>query len=262
MKQKVQANVLNDIANAFKTVSETLFKFFDKFDDYGIKVTKKEQLDNGGIKMWCKYGDTDFGLIVSSILDENQKSTGKSNVLVRCNKEDHKFENINDFDIDKNVIELLKKEIGLGAESDDTSGSADSSRKLQVTLQKVTSARDYTINLTSVNANYAPDEAGIVLDTILDDEDFLNAITEEPTSFEITEDGDELNIQSIPEFDVTETIHNIKTTYEKFCTETRALVEMLEFYYSNFSLKEQNEIDMFIDGINNCTIPQFGTFAD
>lgn len=82
MKQRVQASLINDITNAFKTISETLFKFFNKFDDYKIEVTKKEQLDNGGVKMWCKYNGTDFGLIVSPILDENQKSTGKSNVLV------------------------------------------------------------------------------------------------------------------------------------------------------------------------------------
>lgn len=209
MKQKVRANVINDIANAFKTISETLFKFFDKFDDYGIEVTKKEQIDNGGVKMWCKYDDIDFGLIVSPILDENQKSTGKSNVLVRCNKKGHKFENINDFDIDKQVIELLKKEIGLGAESDSDDGSVNSSRKLQVTLQRITSATSCAINLTSINANFDSIGANELLNTVLDNEDFLSTVTENPTSFEITDCGDCINVQTIDGFSTSDVFHNL-----------------------------------------------------
>ncbi len=256
MKEAIQAGIFSKILDTIKSVSQAFCKFIDKFSSYGIEITKSEETDNGGTKLWCKYGTKNFGIIIAPT---GEKS--KVNLTVYYNGKNTELKAVSEFDIEKKAKELLNNIIEIDFD-DKSSESADSSRTLKVTLQKVTSARDCTINLTAVNANYAPDEASAVLDTVLDNEDFLNTITEEPASFEITEDEDELNIRSIPEFDVTETIQNIKTTYEKFCTETRALVDMLEFYYSNFSYEEQEEIDRFIDGINNCTMSQFGSFAD
>lgn len=209
MKQKIQAGLLGDVTKAVKSISETLFKFLDKFDDYKIEVTKEQELDNGAVKMWCKYDDTPFGMIITPVLGVDQKKTGKFNVLVRCNNKDNKFENISDLDIEKNVIDLLKKEINLGSESGDENASANSSKRLQVTLQRVTSAASCAINLTSVNANFDSISAKELLDTVLDNDKFLESVTEEPVSFEITDCGDSINIKTIDEFSVSNIFHNL-----------------------------------------------------
>lgn len=209
MKQKIQAGLLGDVTKAVKSISETLFKFLDKFDDYKIEVTKEQELDNGAVKMWCKYDDTPFGMIITPVLDVDQKKTGKFNVLVRCNNKDNKFENISDLDIEKNVIDLLKKEINLGAESGDENASANSSKRLQVTLQRVTSTTSCAINLTSVNANFDSISANELLDTVLDNDEFLDTITSEPVSFEITDCGDSVNIKTIEEFSTSNVFHSL-----------------------------------------------------
>lgn len=256
MKETIEAGVLSKFLDTIKSISQAFCKFVDKFSIYGIEITKSEETDNGGSKFWCKYGTKNFGMIIAPT---DEKS--KVNLTVYYNGKNTELKAVSEFDIEKKAKEILAKIVEIDFDKN-SAESANSSKRLKVTLQKVTSARDCTINLTAINANYAIDEAGADLDTVLDNEDFLNELTEEPSSFEIVEDEDELNIRSIPEFDVTETIQNIKTTYEKFCTETRMLVDMLEFYYSNFSYEEQDEIDRFIDGINNCTISQFESFAD
>lgn len=206
MKQKVQAGILSEITNTIKAISEIFFKFIDKFDDYGIEITKKEDLDNEAIKLWCKYNDVPFGMIYSPILDEENKKTDKVNVLVRCNNKDHKLKNIKDIDVESKVIEILEKEIGLNKEDSD---SVQTAHKLRVTLQKVTSAKSVAINLTSVNANFDSIGANKLLNTVLDNDEFLNVVTEEPTSFEITDQGDEVSIQSIDSFDIAETFNDL-----------------------------------------------------
>lgn len=206
-RQKVQAGLLADAAKVIKSISENVFKFIDKFGDYQITVTKEQKLDNGGVKMWCEYGGTPFGMIVAPIWDKDNKKTGKVNVLVRCHNKDTRFDGIRDLDVEEKVIGVLKKELGFVDKEENS--SASSSRKLLVTLQKVVSGTDCCVNLTSVSANFSGAQASELLDTVLDNETFLDSIGTEPVSFEISDSGESIDIQTTDRFDVTETYQNL-----------------------------------------------------
>ncbi|MCM1226415.1 MAG: hypothetical protein NC320_03190 [Clostridium sp.] len=254
MKQKIQAGALKDIADSFKKISQAFFKFMDNLSKKGVEVTKEEELPDGSYKYWCVFEGKEFGIMIKPIKDEDDENTGKIDLLVSYDKKDSVFENINENDVGKKVNEVLSK-YGIDFIED-----TNSSKKLRVTLQKVTSAKESVINLTAVTANYDIYEANETLETVLDNEEFLDKISEEPVSFEITDNEDEFDIQSISEFDITDAMDSVKRTYENFCSEARNLVDMLEFYYSNFSYEEQLEADRLIDGINNCSTGALGGF--
>lgn len=87
-----------------------------------------------------------------------------------------------------------------------------SARKINVTLQKVCSAEESHISLVRVYGTYDEKEMASDLDTLLDSSDLLDAITEEPVSFEITDDGEEfdVNLTEMSEKDcITSSLLNI-----------------------------------------------------
>lgn len=80
---------------------------------------------------------------------------------------------------------------------DDTTALVPASRTLNVTLQRVCSATEDSINLVRVYGNYSEQEMQSNIEALLDNEDMLAQITEEPVSFEVTDDGDELDVNPV-----------------------------------------------------------------
>lgn len=197
MKQNVQAGTIDNLKKALKSISDKLFNFLDKMLELGIEITKQEEGENGSVKMSGKYGDKPIDTMIEPIVDDSGESTGKVNIYVKYNNRTEKLENIDESQADKKLNELLKK-VGV-----DTSETADSSRKLQVTLQKVNATKESRIELTAIKANYNIKAANEALGMILDNDEFFDAITEEPVSFEIIDKDDDFDICSIPDIDLS-----------------------------------------------------------
>lgn len=185
--------VINDFTKVLKSISETLFKFIDKFSNYGIEITKKEEFENGGLKLWCKYNSINFGLKIEPA------GEGKVNILIHHNGKDTKLENINESDVEKKAMEVLRKEVQINFDN-----SVNSSKRLQVKLQRITSSDEISINLTAINANYDAGLAVSDLNTLLDNDEFVDSITDEPCCYEITDNGDEFDISTIDDILVTD----------------------------------------------------------
>lgn len=75
--------------------------------------------------------------------------------------------------------------------------STNSTKKLSVTLQKVTSDDDVSIDLVAIKSNYDPVSTVHDLNSLLDNEDFTDIVLDAPTSFEITDDGDDYDIENV-----------------------------------------------------------------
>ena len=87
-----------------------------------------------------------------------------------------------------------------------TQKGARASRTLQVTLQRVNAGKRDEIRLIAINANYHIVTALDALDAVLDDDEFIEELLPEPTTFEISDSGesDELSVEVIDSCDSNE----------------------------------------------------------
>lgn len=84
------------------------------------------------------------------------------------------------------------------------------SSKISVTLKKVTASDHSTdIHLCAINAGGNPVRAMKVLADVLDDDEFVDAITEEPVSFEITETASDYDVEEATGVDTSETFREM-----------------------------------------------------
>ena len=74
---------------------------------------------------------------------------------------------------------------------------ADSTKQINVTLQKITGSTSF--NVTAIKANYNPSEVLSDMDEIISQQEFLDALPEEPTTYEIKVDDDGFDIEPCEE---------------------------------------------------------------
>lgn len=212
MPQKIEGGMLADIKSLLKSISETFFKFVDKLSDYGIEITKEMKLDDdGGVRLLCKYKSNDFGMEIHPIVDDKKQQTGKVNLTINFKNKDIKLESVNDYDIEKQVTKALEDilKIDFSKSSENKSQATNSAKTLKVTLQKVTSATEDCIELTAITANYDASAALSTLDSVLDNDEFLSALPEDATCYEIVDNGDEYAVSTTEEFGVYDTCTSI-----------------------------------------------------
>lgn len=70
------------------------------------------------------------------------------------------------------------------------------SHKVSVTLQKIISAKKPCVEYKAIKADCDPTVALTILDTVLDDNDFQNIITDEPVSFQIIETDNDYEVET------------------------------------------------------------------
>jgi hypothetical protein len=73
----------------------------------------------------------------------------------------------------------------------------DSSKKLAVTLQRVVSSKEESIELVAINANYGSKDMMRTLDVILANDELLDMITEEPVTLMVTDELDSFDVEPI-----------------------------------------------------------------
>lgn len=87
-----------------------------------------------------------------------------------------------------------------------------SSRTLNVRLHKVMGAKEDSIMLTGIKANFNdPYTATLMLDNILNDDAFVDQLTEEPIDFEIVDTDDDYEISSIDQAQIDYMTEGFKT---------------------------------------------------
>lgn len=167
------------ITDIFKQLLGIIDKGLSELSKYGIKVQDKEvEETEDGQKVRYKVfmGDNDEEVYVQVI---HNNETKKCTVTVV----DKKGNKITQKDIKpKSVNEVIRK---FGVKYYDTDSFVESSKRFKVTLQKITSAKQTSIELTDVLCNSVPgDEIYETITKAVQDDEFADMISDEPKSFE------------------------------------------------------------------------------
>lgn len=205
MGQSVMAeSTLSKLTNFLKTISEKLFNLFDKLGDSGMKIVDQKDLEDGGQWLKLEYNGNYAELTISPVADDE----GTYNVIVKSAiGGTTRLDNLSESEIDSKVESALKKIFNGSSNSD--SEDVNSSKKLKVTLQAITSATGVDVSLTAIKANYDAATAVQDLEAVLGDDAFIAQLTAEPISFEITDAGDSYDIQQTDSFDTAGTISQL-----------------------------------------------------
>lgn len=207
----VQASVIDDVSSIVKKLFDTIFKGIDKLlDGRGYDKKDEKEVEDGGHAGTETIYESGNGDQVSVQVFQTNDNPEQFTVIVKAkgHKEVVK-KNVKRNKIDDIITTYMDSELGATNE-----GPIESSKRLQVTLKRVTASSGAEIHLTAINANYSIVEAMTDLDTILADDEFANMVTDEPKSFEITEveDEDEYDVNEMDEdeeVDTTETYANM-----------------------------------------------------
>lgn len=211
---KINSGVVSDIATTLAGIS----KAFGNLAKAGIELGKASEsdgiyqqpfkLDDGTkfVAKW-KWQDEKQGLMKIMVKDASGNEVKRQKVKIK-NVKNHRpevaaqvedmlaegWDIVNpkyDYENDDNEVTDVIDVENTGNEIVRTS------RKLNVTLQRVCSAEEDSIHLVRVYGNYAEKEMQSNLETLLDNAEMLAQITEEPTSFEVTDNGDELDVNPV-----------------------------------------------------------------
>lgn len=201
------------ITDAISTMLGGLTVAFDKMTKNGIELGKITEQDNiftvpfkikDGTKFIIKYKyqNEEHTLMKIMIKDSQGNEVKRQRVIINTPEDYTKTI----YDMLDEGWDITPEEVGgtpdQGTADDSTNPGTDmvvynSAKKLNVTLQRVCSATEDSINLVRVYGNYSEKDMQSDIETLLDNEDMLSQITEEPVSFEVTDDGDELDVNPV-----------------------------------------------------------------
>ena len=217
--EKIEAGLLKKLLDTIKNISEALFNYLGasdleksnmQIDEKSVKKKSENvySLSGSYIEKNGSKASTPlpFELIITlpdgetsknKVLKDKEAILPKIEVSVSIPNDDK----IKNYATNVRVADMwaTAEKLLLAKLDDDTKYSfgIKASRTMQVTLQRVVGAKETSINLTGIKANYILGEAYSDLDTLLDSEEFTEAITEEPVSFEIVEYDDEFDVNPI-----------------------------------------------------------------
>ena len=219
MKKTIEGGPAMDAA---RLVIDAIFKGLDScmkdLEDHGLEKEKEEDIEEDGVKGKYLMYSTGSNHIIELKLFGVESHPGKYMVRIQHDDgqdllevDDKLFSND---DISKFVLDYAEKyDLGAVEEGIDVNDNVDmknddlfQSSKISVTLKKVTASDNSTdIHLCAINAGGNPVRAMRVLADILDDDEFVDTITEEPVSFEITETADDYDVEETTSVDTSET---------------------------------------------------------
>ncbi len=188
MSTPIKAGMLTEVSNFIKNISDTLFKAIDKLVELGI-VTDVQKNDEGDVICHMVIDGEPAEMITSNAEDKNYSDVtikpkhGREVELKRI--DNRKF-----FDTVLSEVRKIYPNADI----------VQSSKSLRVRLQKIVSSSDINVNLTAIHANYDPTLALNDLDTVLNSNELLSELSEEPECFEIVDNGDEYDISTVDEF--------------------------------------------------------------
>lgn len=240
---KIQSSVISDLTKLLKTVADFIFKGVDMLTTMGYETVDAKEHKDGSYEI--KHKSEDGTIVIEKGKPIKWDDKGKATVynIVLINKSNNKSAKLNNIsqDLFKDKAKF-EKTFGDALNKIGAGQFIMNSKKLQVTLKKVTSGTEATIELTAINANYAPDTALSDLDAILSDDEFAAQITEEPVSYEITDEGESFDIESIASVDTASAAISVyKTAF--------ALEQNLRYVYFVCSGSEVENVRHSIDRV-------------
>ena len=212
--------------DAARLVIDAIFKGLDScmkdLEDHGLEKKKEEDIEEDGVKGKYLMYSTGSDHIIELKLFGVESHPGKYMVRIQHDDgqdllevDDKLFSND---DISKFVLDYAEKyDLGAIEEGIDVNDNVNmnnddlfQSSKISVTLKKVTASDNSTdIHLCAINAGGNPVRAMRVLSDILDDDEFVDTITEEPVSFEITETASDYDVEEATGVDTSETFREM-----------------------------------------------------
>lgn len=215
MKKYIKASkFLAQFGNLLKSISDGFFRCVQKMFDYSMEFEDFKENDDGSSIMTIKLKDSDVKLTITISPVENKKDT--LNILIEGSDGKKKeCKNVKDISCDDVIVAAIKQVWGIDVTDDSTEAVAESKR-MSVKLKRVCGSSEDAIHLLAINGNYNPSDMMNDLDTVLSSSEFVAQLTETPMSFDICDQGEDL--------DVTE------CKYEDGELEKLALIEMLKTF--------------------------------
>ena len=186
----VEAGILDTL----KETLNKLFGMFQKLVEKGMQIIDTDEGDDGETIVKLKTKDGRLFFIAQK---EMKPNVFNIRIYDKAKTKQFQKKNLNVSDVPKYVANCLKE--GWNVDINDTSkedNTLNSTKKMKMTLKRVVGSKEDEIHLVGITGNYDVDEMQSNIDTLLSDEGFVETITEEPKTFEILDNGDDLDVQN------------------------------------------------------------------
>lgn len=263
-KEYVQSGL---ITNLLKSLPKFIGKGIEQVSKMGVNVTESKPVDGNyenGVIFVATGGK---GHIIKCKVVPVPELKGRFNFYIKSKdghqaswpsiKEDQMDDKITEFfdkfydesfeDAEDNKDDFNMDEFSKEDESKQESPEAppeeqdmNSSKKLYVTLSKVTAGSKISAKVHSVYANYNAVPAMADMTCLLNDTDFVNSLTEEPQSF---------CVESCPEELTTEEVDSVEPHDPMDCVVQQLYVSILNLQYLGMVYCTPN-MSNFYDGFN------------
>lgn len=201
MSEKIECGKFLD---ALKKISDMLFKAFDKLVDIGLTFDDNIDEPEEGVKVFhvTTGGGKKFDIKVTENANKTFNLYAKVNGFKSLDAKNVKADKLAD------VVERYVDEV-LGESVDDATDNAgnDLFSSCNVTFKRVCCAQGDEIHLVSVNCASIPEYAMNSIATVLDNDEFVAQITEKPSSFAITNEDSDLDVEPCDECCATSTTY-------------------------------------------------------
>lgn len=193
MKKYIKAaKFLTQFGNLLKSISDGFFRCVQKMLDYSMDFEDFKENDDGSSVMVIKLKESNIKLTVTITPVANKKDT--LNILIEGSDGKKKeCKNVKDISCDDVIVDAIKQVWDVDV-SDDSTESVAESKRMSVTLKRVCGSTEDAIHLVAINGNYNPKDMLSDLDTVLSSSEFVAQITETPMSFEICDQGEDLDV--------------------------------------------------------------------
>lgn len=188
--ETVEAGLLTTI----KQTLNKLFGMFEKLVDKGMQIIATDEGEDGEtiVKLKTKDGQLFF-------IAQKEMKPNVFNVRIYDQAKTKQFQkkDLKVADVPKFVADCLKE--GWKVDINDTTkedSSVNSSKKMKLTLKRIVGSKEDEIHLVNITGNYDVAEMQNNIDTLLSDEAFVEEVTEDPKTFEILDNGDDLDVQN------------------------------------------------------------------
>ena len=190
MTQRIECGKFLD---TLKKISDMLFKAFDKLIDIGLKFDDKIDEPEEGVKVF--HVTTGGGKKFDIKVTEHDNGTVDLYAKVSGFKTLDK-KNVNNKDIASVLTQYVDEVLGEGVDDAvDNAGNSVFNSSVNATFKRVCSCKEDEIHLVSVNCASMPEVAMDNIAAVLSDDDFVAKITEDPVSFSIVDEGEELDVE-------------------------------------------------------------------
>lgn len=246
------ASLWNSLKSSLSLISQTLAKSLSEITKYGlevkpIKIDKNhieyiiDCRDVGEVHAWADREtekDEDGNVLPYKMKMEFEgakKDLGTHALEDMHNLVAKEFQALTGLNFDK-VREQVEKE----------KKNANASTSLKAGFHKITCGDESTVNLTSVICDYAPSDALVAIDSILNDDEFIENLPEdEEVTFEIQDDGEtDYIIDEIAELDISSV-----DCYEHCRVCATKLVDILQTIHVNAKGKQFSRLHSQAEGM-------------